>query len=210
MIGTAGSDSVQGAYRNFPCCCELLVRKAEISRSGPTCDAHGLAGGFRMLPPEVHGKWHSFCNQGAYRGCPSYDEQPCLQTVVKKVVFASGNSKIGEGRIGSRCLKWSQSKSKTWVYAQKGRQKLGGIRSFGFQEALWLEGSGELSGIVVSESIDHCQKLAGSVRIVLRIAVGYSRVLSTRPGGLFTSGPNVQNFSAPLPIVHLESMPSQR
>lgn len=114
-----------------------------------------------MLPPEVHGKWHSFCNQGVYRGCSSYDEQPCLQIVVKKVVFASGNSMIGEGRIGSRCLKWSQSKSKTWAYAQKGRQKLGEIRSFGFQEALWLEGSGELSGIVVSESIDHCQKLAG-------------------------------------------------
>lgn len=72
-----------------------------------------------MLPPEVHGKWHSFCNQGAYRGCPSYDEQPCLQIAVKKVVFASGKSKIGEGNNGSRCLKWLQSKSKTWVFAQK-------------------------------------------------------------------------------------------
>lgn len=78
-----------------------------------------------MLPPEVHGKRHSFCNQGAFRGCSSRGEQPCLQIDVKKVKFASGNSKIGEGRNGSRCLKWSQSKSKTWVYVQKEVDKIG-------------------------------------------------------------------------------------
>lgn len=90
-----------------------------------------------MLPPEVHGKRHSSCNQGACRGCPSRGEQPCLQIVVNKVVFASGNSNVGEGRNGSRCLKWSQSKSKTWIYVQKEKvDKIGLNRSFGVQGAL--------------------------------------------------------------------------
>lgn len=74
MIDTVESDFVQGACRSCQRRCELLVRKAEISQSGPACDVRGLAGGFRMLPPEVHGRRHSSCNQGENRGCLSGDE----------------------------------------------------------------------------------------------------------------------------------------
>lgn len=114
MVDTAGKDSVKGACRSCLPHCERLVRKAEISQSGPASDAHGLASGFRMLPPEGHGKRHSSCDQGEHRGCLCGDEQPCLQIGLKKVVFGSGGSRIVVGRNGSRCLKWSLSKSKTW------------------------------------------------------------------------------------------------
>lgn len=90
--------------------------------------------------------------------------------------------------------------------------KLGEIVRLVFRAGLGgSRGPVVLSGIEVSESIDHCQKFAAfSFVLSYSIAVGHSRVLSTRSDVLFTGGPASEAFPAPLPIVHFESMPSQR